>query len=73
MHNKISPIKIGMLIELLKARLRIGVIPIAKPVPIRAHAISSPIANAISLPLNHLTMIFDTVIPAISMPTPKSA
>ena len=32
-----------------------------------------PIASAISCPLNHLTIIFDTVIPAISTPTPKIA
>ena len=42
-------------------------------VPIRAVAISSPIANAISLPLNHFTIILETVIPAISTPTPKIA
>ena len=46
---------------------------IANIVPKRAVAISSPIANANSLPLNHFTMIFDTVIPAISTPTPKIA
>ena len=49
------------------------VITMAKVVPIRAVAISSPIANAISLPLNHLTIILETVIPAISTPTPKMA
>ncbi len=46
---------------------------IAKVVPIRAVAISSPIAKAISLPLNHFTIILETVIPAISTPTPKIA
>ncbi len=46
---------------------------IANMVPIRAVAISNPIAKAISLPLNHLTMIFDTVIPAVSTPTPNMA
>ena len=45
----------------------------ARVVPIRAVAISSPIANAISLPLNHFTIILETVIPAISTPTPKIA
>ena len=42
-------------------------------VPKRAVAISIPIANAISFPLNHFTIIFETVIPAISTPTPKIA
>ena len=49
------------------------VITIARVVPIRAVAISSPMANAISLPLNHFTIILETVIPAISTPTPKIA
>ena len=40
--------------------------------PTRAIAISRPIARAISLPLNHLAMAFDTVVPAISQPQPKS-
>ena len=39
--------------------------------PRRAMAISSPIARAISLPLNHLAMAFDTVVPAISQPHPN--
>ena len=39
--------------------------------PIRAIAISRPIAIAISLPLNHLAIARDTVIPAISQPQPK--
>ena len=39
--------------------------------PRRAIAISSPMANAISLPSNHLAMARDTVIPAISQPQPK--
>ena len=34
-------------------------------------AISSPIASAISLPLNHLARIFDTLVPSISQPQPK--
>ena len=34
-------------------------------------AISSPIASAISLPLNHLARILETVVPAISHPQPK--
>ena len=41
--------------------------------PKRAMAISIPIANAISLPLNHFTIPFDTVTPAISTPQPKIA
>ena len=45
----------------------------ANMVPKRAVAISIPIANAISFPLNHFTIIFETVIPAISTPTPKIA
>ena len=39
--------------------------------PTRAIAISTPIAIAISLPLNHFAMAFDTVVPAISHPHPK--
>ena len=55
-------------------KLEIGtVIAIASMVPIRAVAISSPIAKAISFPLNHFTIILETVIPAISTPTPKIA
>ena len=34
-------------------------------------AISEPIANAISRPLNHFTIPLETVIPAISQPQPK--
>jgi len=40
--------------------------------PTRAIAISTPIARAISLPLNHLTIPLETVIPAISTPQPNS-
>ena len=40
-------------------------------IPPRAQAISRPIASAISFPLNHFTMIRETVIPAISTPTPN--
>ena len=39
--------------------------------PKRASAISLPIANAISRPLNHFTMPRLTVMPAISQPQPK--
>ena len=39
--------------------------------PTRAIAISRPMARAISLPLNHLAMAFDTVVPAISQPQPN--
>ena len=39
--------------------------------PRRAKAISEPIANAISRPLNHFTIPRETVIPAISQPHPK--
>ena len=39
--------------------------------PKRAKAISEPIAKAISLPLNHLTIPRLTVMPAISTPQPK--
>ena len=34
---------------------------------------SMPMAKAISFPLNHFTIIFETVIPAISTPTPNIA
>ena len=40
--------------------------------PRRARAISEPIANAVSLPLNHFTIPRDTVMPPISVPQPKS-
>ena len=40
--------------------------------PRRANAISEPIANAISRPLNHLTIPRLTVIPPISAPQPNS-
>ena len=40
--------------------------------PTRAIAISRPIARAISLPLNHFAIAFETVVPAISQPQPKS-
>ena len=39
--------------------------------PRRASAISEPIANAISRPLNHFTIPRLTVMPAISTPQPK--
>ena len=39
--------------------------------PKRASAISDPIANAISRPLNHFTIPRETVIPAISTPQPN--
>ena len=41
--------------------------------PKRAIAISKPIANAISLPVNHFTIALETVIPAIYTPQPKMA
>ena len=40
--------------------------------PRRANAISDPMASAISRPLNHFTIPRETVIPAISVPQPKS-
>ena len=39
--------------------------------PRRAIAISTPMARAISLPLNHLAMALETVVPAISQPQPN--
>ena len=60
--------------KVVPKKVAIGTVTaIASIVPIRAVAISSPIANAISLPLNHFTIILETVIPAISTPTPKIA
>ena len=44
---------------------------IAAKTPIRAIDISKPIANAISLPLNHFARILLTVVPAISQPQPN--
>ena len=49
-----------------------GEIHKAPATPRRATAISMPIASAIDLPLNHLTIARDTVTPAISVPQPKS-
>ena len=40
--------------------------------PTRAMAISMPMASAISCPVNHLTIPRLTVIPAISLPQPKT-
>lgn len=72
MQSMIRQSKIGA--ETLWKYLAKGTVTaIANIVPIRAVAISYPMANAISLPLNHFTMILDTVIPAISTPTPKMA
>ena len=51
--------------------LMIGAIHITANTPRRAMAISSPIARAISLPLNHLARIFDTLVPSISQPQPN--
>ena len=48
-----------------------GLIEKMEKTPTRAMAISMPIAKAISLPLNHFAMDFDTVVPAISQPQPK--
>ena len=71
-HNIQRQSKIGA--EILPKYLAAGtVIDKAKAVPKRAVAISKPIANAISFPLNHRTIILDTVIPAVSTPTPKIA
>lgn len=39
--------------------------------PKRAIAISKPMARAISFPLNHFAIAFDTVTPPISTPHPK--
>ena len=39
--------------------------------PRRPMDISTPMAMAISLPLNHLAMALETVVPAISQPQPK--
>ena len=50
---------------------RIGLIENTQKTPTRAIAISTPIAIAISLPLNHLAMALETVVPAISQPHPK--
>ena len=50
----------------------IGASHITAKTPRRAIAISRPIARAISLPLNHLAIDFDTVVPAISQPQPKT-
>ena len=51
----------------------IGLTPRAAAVPRRAIATCRPKAKAISLPLNHLTTILETVIPVISAPTPNIA
>jgi len=61
----------GATTELSNLDAIIGDIHITANTPSLAIAISSPIANAISLPLNHLAIAFDTVVPAISHPQPK--
>ena len=48
-----------------------GEIHITANTPRRAIAISSPMAIAISLPLNHLANIFETLVPSISQPQPN--
>ena len=48
-----------------------GDIHITANTPRRAMAISTPMASDISLPLNHLAMALDTVVPAISQPQPN--
>ena len=48
-----------------------GAIHITPKTPSLAIAISSPMARAISLPLNHLARILDTLVPSISHPHPK--
>ena len=45
----------------------------AAAVPRRASATCTPMAKAISWPVNHLVMVFEMVIPVISQPTPKMA
>ena len=49
----------------------IGDIHITAKTPSLAIAISRPIARAISLPLNHLARILETLVPSISQPHPK--
>ncbi len=72
MQSIINDIKTGA--ETVPKMFAIGTeIERARAVPIRAVAISSPIAKAISFPLNHFTIVFETVTPAISIPTPKIA
>ncbi|OPZ53579.1 MAG: hypothetical protein BWY89_01711 [Bacteroidetes bacterium ADurb.BinA012] len=71
-HSRMSATRTGM--ETCPRALARGADPAsANPVPILALAISSPIARASSLPLNHFTIIFETVIPAVSTPTPNIA
>ncbi len=48
-------------------------VEIANAVPNLAIDNCKPIARANSLPLNHFTIILETVIPAISTPTPNIA
>ena len=48
-----------------------GEIHITANTPRRAMDISTPMASAISFPLNHFAMAFDTVVPAISHPQPN--
>ena len=71
-HNRIRQTRIGA--DTVLNALAIGrEVERASAVPNLAVAISRPIARAISLPLNHFTMILDTVIPAVSTPTPNIA
>ena len=70
-HSKASPQKTEL--ETPPFSAKTGLSWKTANTPRRARAISKPIARAISLPLNHFTMVFETVIPAISTPTPKIA
>ena len=66
-----APNNTGADTDLPKLFDTIGASHIAANTPRRAIDISKPIAIAISLPLNHLAIALDTVVPAISQPQPK--
>ena len=61
----------GATTELSNLAAIIGEVHMTANTPRRAIAISNPIARAISLPLNHLAIALETVVPAISQPQPK--
>ncbi len=73
-QSPISAINSGRETSITPVALAMGTEkPNASAVPILAMATCIPMAVASSFPLNHLTMIFETVMPATSTPTAKVA
>ena len=70
-HSKQAQKATGATIDLSNWFAMIGAIHITANTPNLAIAISKPIARAISFPLNHFAIDFETVVPAISQPQPN--